>query len=417
MIILFNILMLVGLAFVGYRISDKSEIISFYWPGLVIKLIAGIGLGLLYSQYYTNGDSWVMFNEAIKLSRVAYASASRFIDIYFFSDYSAIPEYAYIIQPRAAFMTKILALLAVITNHNYWLSACYLSMFSFFGFWLAANAVYKIFASKITAVLPTLFFPSIVFWSSGVIKESVAIGSLAGVLAILVNAYYKKRIDWLNILLLLIGLSLLLYLKYYYAAMLMVTFATIFSARAILPKNSKSYVELGSMLIIFGAILSIASLSHPNFWPSRFLSVMVNNYYQFLENSSSENVVIFNNLSPTISSFLFYSPKALFAGLFYPLGMQSFNIIKLASVIENWLVLLTFIYALRWFKLPKSKDDRLLLWGMLLFVFTSAIFITFSTPNLGTLARFKIGYLLVFVTLIIGGITNNMNPINRLKEV
>ena len=411
MIIFLNILMLIGLAITGYKISHKSGIISFYWWGIALKLSAGIGLGLLYSHYYTSGDSWAMFNEAIKLSGVAFASASRFLDIYILSDYSAIPDFTYIFQPRAAFMTKILALLALITNHNYWLSACYLSMFSFFSFWLAANTIYKLFDSKITAVLPTLFFPSIVFWSSGVIKESVAIGSLAGVLAILVSAYYKKRVDWMNMLLLLIGLLLLLYLKYYYAAILIVTFATIFITRAILPKTSKTYVEMGSILIVFTAILGIASLSHPNFWPSRFLSVMVDNYYQFLKNSSTENVVMFNNLSPTIGSFLFYSPKALFAGLFYPLWMKSFNIIKLASVTENWLVLISFIYALRWFKPPKLRDDRLLLLGLLLFVLTSAIFITYSTPNLGTLARFKIGYLLVFVTLVTTVITNRIKVV------
>ena len=408
MIFFLNILILVGLAIVGYKISDKSGIKSFYWPGLVLKILAGIVLGLLYTHYYTNGDSWVMFKEAIKLADVAFASSSRFLDIYLLSDYSSIPDYAYAIQPRAAFMTKILALLALLTKQNYWLSACYLSMFSFFCFWLAANTIYKIYGSKLTAVLPTLFFPSIVFWSSGVLKESVDIGSLAGVLAILINTYYKKRINWLNTLLLLIGLLLLLYLKYYYAATLMVSFAAIFITRAILSERSKKIVELASLLVVFMIILGVASLSHPNFWPSRFLSVIVDNYYQFLENSPADNVVMFENLSPTIASFLYYSPKALFAGLFYPLGMTSFNIVKLASVVENWLVLLAFIYAIRWVKLPKLKNDRILLWGMLLFVITSAIFITYSTPNLGTLVRFKIGYLVVFITLITRVITNSV---------
>jgi hypothetical protein len=244
-----------------------------------------------------------------------------------------------------------------------------------------------------------------------VLKETVAIGSLAGVLAILTNAYYKKRIGLLHMLLLLMGLLLLVYLKYYYAAVLMVTFATVFTTRAILPKSSSRYIEAGSVLIIFIAILGAASLSHPNFWPSRFLNVMVDNYYQFLEKSSTENVVKFSHLSPTISSFLYYSPKALFAGLFYPLWMTSFSWLKLASIVENWLVLISFISAIRYFKFPNLKEDRLLLWGMLLFVITSAIFITFSTPNLGTLVRFRIGYLMVFLTLVAGVISNKFKSV------
>ncbi len=411
MIEFLNILVLLGVAGIGYRVNKNSELVRFYWPGLAVKIIAGVALGLLYANYYGGGDSWVMFNESIKLSGSAFKSASSFVDIYLFSDYTAIPDYIYVIQPRAAFMTKILALLALITNHNYWLSACYLSIFSFFGFWLAANTAYNFFGSKMTAVIPTLFFPSILFWSSGVLKESVAIGSLAGVLAILINSYFKKRIDWLNMLLLLMGLLLLAYLKYYYAAVLIVTFTTVFTVRALLYKNSNRYVELGSVLIIFIAILGAASLSHPNFWPSRFLSVMVDNYYQFLEKSSTGNVVKFSDLSPTISSFLYYSPKALFAGLFYPLWMTSFSWLKLFSIVENWLILISFIYAIRYFRLPKLKDDRLLLWAMLLFVITSAIFITFSTPNLGTLVRFRIGYLMVFLTLVAGVITNRIKSV------
>lgn len=411
MIVFLNILILFVIAVIGFRISNHSALKGYYWSGLSIKIVAGISLGLLYTYYYNGGDSWVMFKEATKLSDIAFTSINRFFNIYLFSDYSAIPDFAYSIQPRAAFMTKILAILALITSHNYWLSACYLSMFSFFGFWLAAHTAYKIYGSKITAVLSMLFFPSIVFWSSGVLKESVAIGSLAGVLAILINTYYKKSLDWLHILLLLMGILLLLNLKYYYAAVLIVTFVTIFTTRAILPKNSNRYVEIGSVLIIFSTILGAASLSHPNFWPSRFLSVITDNYYQFQEHSALENTVRFNNLSPTIASFLFYSPKALFAGLFYPLWTTSFTLLKLFSIIENWLVLLSFVYAIRYFKLPKLKDDRLLLWAMLLFVLTLAIFITLSTPNIGTLVRFKIGYFMVFVTMISGVITN------RLKSV
>jgi hypothetical protein len=52
-----------------------------------------------------------------------------------------------------------------------------------------------------------------------------------------------------------------------------------------------------------------------------------------------------------------------------------------------------------------------LLWAMLLFVITSAIFITFSTPNLGTLVRFRIGYLMVFLTLVAGVITNRIKSV------
>jgi len=406
-----NILALAGLAIIGFKLSSKSEIIRFYWPGLSLKIIAGIALGLIYSYYYTSGDSWVMFNESVRIANTAFTSTESFIDIYFASDYTAIPNYPYSIRPRPAFMTKILAPLVVITSHNYWLSACYLSLFSFFGFWLAANTIYRIFTSTITAVLPTLFFPSIIFWSSGVLKDSIAMGSLLGVMAILINIYYKKRVSWLNLIALIIGLFFLINLKYYYAATLIVAFATIFFSRFILRGKRNWYIELGAMLLLFISILGIASMLHPNFWPSRFLKVITDNYYQFIAHSATENIVSFNNLSPTIASFLIYSPKALFAGLFYPLWSPLFSWLKIAAVLENWFLLLSFIYGIQYFKLPVLRDNRILFFGMAMFVLTSAIFITFSTPNLGTLVRFKIGYLVVFVIMIVALITRRAKTV------
>jgi hypothetical protein len=404
MIFLLNIAIIAALAVGGYKLSARSELKGFYWPGLGLKLVAGITVGLLYLYYYDNGDSWVMFNEAVKVKNAAFTSVDGFIRIYFRSDYSEIAEYAYNLQPRAAFMTKILAYFVLITKENYWLSGCYLSLFSFSGFWALANLSYKILQDRWATAIPTLFFPSIVFWTSGMLKEAVAIGALAWVLALLLSVLVLKRFNWRLAILLIICLLLVAYLKYYYAAVLVVTSITFMIAQFILPKKSAWYVEFIVMAFLFGFILSLASLTHINFWPSRFLEVIVDNYYQFLDNSSMSNVVIFRDLAPTIPSLLIHSPKALFAGLFFPLWMSSPNLLKIISVMENWVLLLAAIYAGRQFTLPAKQVHRLLLWAMILFVVTTAVFITFSSPNLGTLVRYRVGYLVVFLLLVTGAI-------------
>ncbi len=406
MMVVVNLILLGGIATWGYYLSRDSGIKLFYWPALALKLMAGIVLGLIYSHYYPGGDSWAMMAEAIKVKEAAFASFGNFRDIFFHNDYSSIVNYAYTMQPRAAFMTKILAAINLVTNNNYWLTACYLSLFSFAGFWVLANAVLWHFKNKWLAVIPTLFYPSIVFWSSGVLKESVAIGSLALVLAIVARFYFQKNVPWHRVLWLIIGFLLLLQLKYYYAAVLAVSLSSLFIARLLLPQASKWYVELGYILGLFALFMALASLTHPNFWPSRIMEVIVGNYYQFAQKSAPANMVTFNGLEPTVLSLLVHSPKALFSGLFAPVWMSSFSLPRLAAVVENWLLLGAFIYSLKGFSLPKSTENRLFFYVMLLFVLVMAIFISFSTPNYGTLVRFRIGYLLVFVIMIGGGIVN-----------
>lgn len=401
MLLLVNIILLLALIVGGYWFSaSKSELYKYYWPGLIFKLTMGICLGLVYSIYYSGGDTWTFFGEAIKLGKVAFTSFDSLINIYFKDDYSLITNYSYSLQPRAAFMTKILAPLTIITDNNYWLTSCYISLFSFMGYWILANNLYKILGVRWMAVIPTLFFPSIVFWSSGVMKESVAMGAMAAVVGIFIKIYLEKKVALSELFVLVLGLILLLFLKYYFAAILIVSILSLFLSRLTIPVKVNWLIEIGLISTIFVLILIIASFTHPNFYPPRILFVLVENYKAYHAASNGNNVVVFNNLAPDITSFLIHAPKALLSGMFFPLWYADFTIFRVLAVVENWVILLVFLFSLKYLALPKNRDLRILVLTAVLFIIISAIFITFSTPNLGTLTRYKIGYSVVFIVLV-----------------
>ncbi len=163
-------------------------------------------------------------------------------------------------------------------------------------------------------------------------------------------------------------------------------------------------MELGLMITLFTIFLSITSLSHINFWPSRFLAVIVDNYNQFHIKSGTSNVIRFDNLEPSIFSFIVNSPKALFAGLFYPIWINSFSSVKVLSLLESWLVVVLFFFALKNFKLPRDGQVRVMIFSMVMFIILAAVFITFSTPNIGSLVRIRVGYQLVFLILTFSSI-------------
>lgn len=410
MLLLVNIILLLALIVGGYWFSaSKSELYKYYWPGLIFKLTMGICLGLVYSIYYSGGDTWTFFGEAIKLGKVAFTSFDSLINIYFKDDYSLITNYSYSLQPRAAFMTKILAPLTIITDNNYWLTSCYISLFSFMGYWILANNLYKILGVRWMAVIPTLFFPSIVFWSSGVMKESVAMGAMAAVVGIFIKIYLEKKVALSELFVLVLGLILLLFLKYYFAAILIVSILSLFLSRLTIPVKVNWLIEIGLISTIFVLILIIASFTHPNFYPPRILFVLVENYKAYHAASNGNNVVVFNNLAPDITSFLVHAPKALLSGMFFPLWYADFTIFRVLAVVENWVILLVFLFSLKYLALPKNRDLRILVLTAVLFIIISAIFITFSTPNLGTLTRYKIGYSVVFIVLVTTLLRNKMD--------
>ena len=59
--------------FLAYRIwsGDDSSVKNFFWPALILKLLAGLCLGLLYRYYYNGGDTFMYFEEGAKLSALA----------------------------------------------------------------------------------------------------------------------------------------------------------------------------------------------------------------------------------------------------------------------------------------------------------------------------------------------------------
>ena len=64
------VLNLAFLLFISYRIwsLEKSSLRKFFWPALLLKLIAGICLGLVYTYYYSIGDTFLYFQDGVSLA-------------------------------------------------------------------------------------------------------------------------------------------------------------------------------------------------------------------------------------------------------------------------------------------------------------------------------------------------------------
>ena len=48
-----------------YRTSNALKII--FWPAVVFKSLAGIGVGILYVFYYKQGDTLAFFGDGVQL--------------------------------------------------------------------------------------------------------------------------------------------------------------------------------------------------------------------------------------------------------------------------------------------------------------------------------------------------------------
>ncbi|MTI29411.1 hypothetical protein E1171_01150, partial [Cytophagales bacterium RKSG123] len=204
MFFLLNLTLLGILTFWFYR---KWKIFPLggqtFLTGLLVKFLAGISVGLLYTYYYRGGDTFNLFHDASTLADLAFKDPFAYLNACLWNE---IPEsiasgLLFLHQPRALFASKLISIINLITYNNYWLSSLWMSFFSYIGLWFLANSLTSIFPTKENAAtISFLFFPSVVFWSAGILKESIMMPLISLMIGLsLPFLLQKERLGWKRI--------------------------------------------------------------------------------------------------------------------------------------------------------------------------------------------------------------------------
>lgn len=384
-----------------------------------MKVIAGIGIGLLYKFYYDGGDTFTFFYESVKLSSLFREDISAFFQFVFYNEGVIDQEMIYLGQPRALFFVKLLSFVNLITYDNYWLSSVFFSLFSFAGLLAFSRRLIALYPGREMAVLVSLlFFPSVVFWSSGIIKESVAVGAI-GFLASSFLGYFfiQKKITLQGLILDALMVFLLWNSKYYYAGLLLLFMASSGVTVGMIRKFSVLSKPVSYQIVLYFlvsvALLFAVSTLHPNFYLHRIPEVVLANYEAFIAGSAYEDVIHFADLSADWASIFLHSPQALVSGLFRPFVGESLQFVKILAGLENLIVLVLCITA--FFQLPKqlTTRKRIILIGAIAYCIALSVFLALSAPNLGTLVRYKVGFLPVLLLIV----TMNNPLIEKLNKL
>lgn len=396
---LLNIFLLAVLTAAWYR-SLRDEYRATFLPGLAARLVAGIGVGLLYTFYYPAGDTFSLFDQATQLTELSRQDPSRFFD-FMMNGSSQLGLEAN--QPRSIFFVSILAFINFGTGSNYWLDALWLSYFSFAGSWYLVRSVVRIYPdTRMIASLSFLFFPSVLLWGSGIMKESIALGGLCFLAGIFISAIRKESIRMIDWGILLLSLFVLLNLKYYWAAVFIpATLASLLLNRWT-NHQGWSGVKLAAIWsLVFVSICLLGPFLHPNFYFENFLGVIKDNHDTFIRFAPSSLYIQYYDLTASWWSLLINSPWALISGIFRPFLFEARTLPHVFSGVENLILLVLFVFQLSKIKWP-PPEDRLLFLSAIAYIVVLCIFLALSTPNFGTLSRYRVGFLpfLVFVLMM-----------------
>jgi hypothetical protein len=398
---------LIHLGFVGWLIrqfyqSQRNAVISkYFWYGVSLKLLGGIAYGLFYQGQIQGGDTWTFFENSRILAQWG---TSNFHQYLWALVGGSVPEeliriMGYETQPRALFMAKTISVFTIITGGSYWLTGLYLSLFSFTGIWtLVERIAVRYGGSKKAALAAFIFLPSALFWGAGVSKEAIYYGGF-GFLAAWFWPYFHLKLRPVQWVLAILLLLLLFQLKYYYVAVLVpVLIATLLELRLFKPHDLPWLAGLRWVALFLLLVFGVSWL-HPNL---RFhhLAEVVRSNSELLAQISSSNALI--KFSPHPDPLVWMGmnlPWATFTGLLRPNFGDWGSVYQNLAVFEHLVIALFLLAAVvTW---PAKHIQQIDWLPCLVYVLILAGILTLSTPNFGTLVRFKISYLPVFVFMVL----------------
>ena len=410
LLIVLHICFLLFYLYVQNLFEKDKPLYSWFYTALVLKVMAGLGMGALYSFYYEGGDITGTYNAVSRMSVLFYADSDKFMDIYFNNNISGKGELlleGLVSQPRYLFFVKLITPLGVLID-NYWMLNVYVSVFSFMGLWNLANRIVSIFPVSKTAVLISFFlFPSVVFWSSGMIKESVLLGSIGFCMSFYLKWVYEKhRPEIIESALFLLCLWIIWNIKYYVFSVLFFLLVTHFAHRMVLIFFPWLRQYRLQRIVVYYFLLALLGLSagwiHSNLSVDILYQSLLNNYNATLSMSGGRNVFHLYNFEQSIWGVLLDLPKVVFLGLFGPVWNEDGSVIGWLSVIENIGLLAVSGYFLYTQFLKKWTGWTLEYLIVVNYVLLLACFLTFASPNWGSLVRYKVAFMPLFLLILFG---------------
>lgn len=309
-------------------------------------------------------------------------------------------------------LIKLLALLNLASLGTGWLNALYLSLFAFVGCWALARALAQHLPATPAGAgaVALLLWPSVWFWASGISKEAVLLGSGAWLTARVVGQLYGRGPAyaatpaaagswWLGTGL-LAGLHLAT--RYFFAVPLLAVLAGLGLGRGLERLGlGRRRAAVAGLVLVLGAGSWLAPQISVAFRVNKFLNQVVRTYSSEVLTTAGRPHFEYPGLRPTLGSVAAHAPLAVANCLTRPWLGESRQPDMVAVSVENAALLLLLVAAtVAWLRGRGGRLPFTLGLGLVLLCLILAFLIGLTTPNLGSLHRYRTE-LLPFLLLLL----------------
>lgn len=384
---------------------------------LILKFLAGLGLAWIYSNYYSDrstADVFKLFDDSKHLYAAfdqhpedyfrmltGLASDAPYYDRYFNQMNHWFPSFE--VNQGLYYDTRTLIRInAFFRLFSLGYYPIHVLLFSFLALW-GLMLTWRVF-SRGSALNPKLlvaivfFLPSVLAWTSGVLKESVVM-LFTGMFLSGFFALSERRFTVRNILSLLFSILGFAVMKaYILLAILPGTVAWII----ITWRNFKQPRLTFVLTLIVSAVLALnIQYLIPSINFMETLSVKQQAMLRLAHYTDSGSVLFVNPLDPRLMSFVRNWPEAMLNASFRPWVTEADNAMQWFSALENLILALLTLVCFIFYRKQDSPGKLGFLWFCISFVLVLYSITGITTPILGTLVRYRMPALPFFVLAIL----------------
>lgn len=405
---------------IGYLLAPKDNK-RLLTNALSLRIGGAIFFAAIYIFYYGGGDTLAYYNTAVPFVNMFFEDFQTGIRVYF-EDYS-IENYTsfnkntgyplgYIYSDSQTFtVSRILVPLLFLSFKSYLLCTVLLAGLTFVGSWKLYTLFKEIIDDHRIASLSALFIPSVLFWGSGISKDTITFTSAAYFVYGFYQLAIKRRFGFLRLFFSIISLYLIIAIKPYIFLVLLpgILLWLLSSPVSRIKNNFLRRFTLPFIGIMSGAAFIYLFNQFSEFFGAYAADQILEKALVTQEDLKRDyyggNTFDIGNVDPTFIGVLSKVPIATFYGLYGPTIFQVRNIVMLFSAAEN--TVLAFLTLRLFFKVSIQKiikqiADHPIFLFCLIFSLAFAFSIGFTTPNFGALVRFKIPLMPFFVFFLLG---------------
>ncbi|MBA3900873.1 MAG: hypothetical protein H0X62_11805 [Bacteroidetes bacterium] len=419
--LVYAILILLFAYFIQQNRVRFNPAYRYFVAGLAAKVVGAILFALVYTFYYDGGDTTNYFLGSKAIINLFYNYPADALSILFgnlspenFSLFDGTTGYPphYMWKDAHTFSVCRYSVPFVFLSFNSFIGATVLlSAVSFIGIWKLFLLLIKLYPQlQKQFAISLLFVPSVVFWGSGLLKDTYSFGAVCLFVATFYGFFFEKKKLFINGLGLFFAIFFLATIKPYIlysllpGVMIWLSFKQIKAIQSTFVK-----VIIGPAFIAIAMGLAFFTLTRMDDSFGKYSMDNAVNQAQVMQEDLKREVYGTNSfdigtLDGTLINMVSKAPVAINAALFRPYIFEARSAMLFISGLENLVLLAFSLWVLFKVGLFRSisliKNDPFLIFA-LSFTLIFAFMVGVSTANFGALVRYKIPFVPFYLSVLI----------------